>query len=499
MRQPDEFQLDPEILAELEAIDATLAGEPVDPRFAEVAELALLVSLERPTPPPSFATELDRRVEARFPRERRVPGESGPATRSASGGGRRGAGGGRSSRGLRFASFPAAGAIAGGLAAAALAVVIVANSGSGTSSHDRGVVLNSASGVKAPSQAVQSAPAGSGTSTAAASSAAASTPPSPTPAPPPPGSSVRGAKSVHGAPSSATSSGAPADHSGAASSGGSSRVGAPAFQAPAGAASSAPVPTAAPSAGNFGALSAAGVQPQGNGRKQIQSAQLALSVAPARIDTVAQEAFRVIGVNHGIVNRSVVTAAGGPGGYAEIQISVPNQNLAQTMTQLSSLQYATVASRTDMSQDVNDRYLVDTRRLADDKALRTSLLKQLAGATSQTQIDSLKAQIANVEAAISSDETTLASLNKQINLSQIDLTINSGAGPIPLPGSGSGSGGFTLHNALHDAGRVLVVAAGVALIALAVLVPIGLVAALVAWVVMVMRRRGRESALDAAA
>src|SRR5258708_18584205 len=112
MRQPDEFQLDPEILAELEAIDATLAGEPVDPRFAEVAELALLVSIERPTPRLEFAAELDRRVSARFPRERRAPGESGPGARTGASGskGGRGAGGGRWSRGLRFASFPAAGA-----------------------------------------------------------------------------------------------------------------------------------------------------------------------------------------------------------------------------------------------------------------------------------------------------------------------------------------------------------------------------------------------------
>ncbi|MHB8691808.1 MAG: DUF4349 domain-containing protein [Solirubrobacteraceae bacterium] len=486
MRQPDDFQLDPEILAELEAIDATLAGEPVDPRFAEVAELALLVSIERPAPRPEFSVDLDRRVQDRFPRERRVPGESGPGTRSASGGGRRGAGGGRWSRGLRFASFPAAGAIAGGLAAAAVAVVIVLNSGSGTVSQDIGVASpQHLRAVKAPS--VQSAPAGSGTSTASASSTAASTTPSLTSAPLPSGSSVLGAKSVHGAPSSPTSTGTGSGAYRTASSGGSSSSSA-----------NAPVLATASSPPNFGALSTAGVQPQSNGRRQIQSAQLALMVAPARIDTVAQEAFRVIGDNHGIVNHSVVTAAGGSGGYADIRISVPNQNLAQTMTQLSSLQYATVASRTDMSQDVNDRYLVDTRRLADDKALRTSLLKQLAGATTQTQIDSLKAQIQNVEAAISSDETTLASLNKQISLSQIELTINSGAGPIPVPGSGSGSSGFTLHKALHDAGRVLVVAAGVALIALAVLVPIGLVAALVAWVVMVMRRRGRESALDAA-
>ena len=48
----------------------------------------------------------------------------------------------------------------------------------------------------------------------------------------------------------------------------------------------------------------------------------------------------------------------------------------------------------------------------------------------------------------------------------------------------------------HDAGRVLVVAAGVALIALAVLVPVGLVVGLALWVAFAIRRRRREQALD---
>jgi hypothetical protein len=53
-----------------------------------------------------------------------------------------------------------------------------------------------------------------------------------------------------------------------------------------------------------------------------------------------------------------------------------------------------------------------------------------------------------------------------------------------------------LHRAVHDAGRVLVVVAGVALIALAVLVPFGVLVALVAWVGLVLRRRRREAMLD---
>ena len=66
MRQLDEFPLDPEIAAQLDAIDATLAGEPVDPEYAELAELALLVTVARPQVSAEFAAQLDDRVQRRF-------------------------------------------------------------------------------------------------------------------------------------------------------------------------------------------------------------------------------------------------------------------------------------------------------------------------------------------------------------------------------------------------------------------------------------------------
>ena len=43
MRQP-EFPLEPDLAAELDAIDATLAGRIVDPEFAELAELTVMVA-----------------------------------------------------------------------------------------------------------------------------------------------------------------------------------------------------------------------------------------------------------------------------------------------------------------------------------------------------------------------------------------------------------------------------------------------------------------------
>ncbi len=66
------------------------------------------------------------------------------------------------------------------------------------------------------------------------------------------------------------------------------------------------------------------------------------------------------------------------------------------------------------------------------------------------------------------------------------------------PVAHTSSKGFTIGKAAHDAGRVLTVVAGVALITLAVLLPLVLVGGLAAWIATTVRRRRREQALDVA-
>lgn len=390
MRRPDEQPLHPEVVASLEAIDATLAGEPVAPLHADLAELSLLLADERPAIDPVFAHALDERVGARFPdRKDRRPASSGWLQR-------------------RWA-WLASGAVA--TAAVAVIVVLIAGSGGGKPiAEDLGVPARSS------------------------------------PAP-----------------------------SNAGSSAGSS---------------------AASSAGSSAGSSAAPVPGPSTGHKLIQSAQLALTTRSDHVDDVAQEVFDVVGQQNGFVVRSSVTQTGGADGSASLRLSVPSASLPETMSKLSRLRYARVSSRTDNSQDVNGQYGQAARRLADARALHTALLKQLAGATTTEQVDSLHAQIRDAERAISRNESSLAALKHQITYSSVSLTIAARPRPAGTP-TGHG-GGLTLGRAARDAGHVLTVAAGVALIGLAALIPVALVVAL-AWLIAgLFTHRRRERALDLA-
>jgi Domain of unknown function (DUF4349) len=381
MRRADEFPPDDEMLATLEVIDATLAGEPVDPEHAELAELALILADDRPRPAPQFAARLDQRVQERFER----PARSRPWRR------------------LTFA--PAALVV---LASTIAAVFVLSSGGSGTPVR----------------RTLTAAPSSAASSSAASSSAASS--------------SAVAQKRLSVAAS--------------------------------------PPPAPAP-----------------NGHRIVQSAQLSLSTTPGRIEQVAQQIFDVVGAARGDVSHSTVTAAGGNGGFADFQLSVPSATLPQTMAQLSRLRGANVVSRTDATQDIGGSFVSANRRLADARALRTALLRQLSSAVTTQQVDSLRARIRDAEASIASDLATLRTLRRQVGFSQISITISSSPGSHPVA-----AGGFTLGKAAHDAGRVLTVVAGVALIALAVLLPISVVAALVVFMWLVFRRRRREQALDLA-
>ena len=277
------------------------------------------------------------------------------------------------------------------------------------------------------------------------------------------------------------------------SGGGSSSGASSSSSASAGATASSAVASTSSAAASAptGSLQAGGA---GN-RQVIQGAQLDLSTRPSRVDDVARQVFSVVSAQNGVVESSNVTATSGFGGGAQFSLTVPDQNLGPAMAALSRLRGAQVLSRNDVSRDVTGRAGGAGRQLADARALRTALLRKLALATTTAAIDSLRLQIRDANASIASDLATLQRIQRQVANSHIELTISS-VTPPARPHPPSSGGGFTLHRAVHDAGRVLVVAAGVGLIALAVLVPAGLLAGLGLWVAQAVRRRRRERVLD---
>jgi len=429
MRQSEDMPLDPEVFAELEAIDATLAGEPVDPAYAEIAELALLLAATRELPADEFAEKLDARVARRF---FELPTPASPRQRARAG----------FSRWLTRPAF--ASALVGGLAVMAAAVIIA--SGSLSSPTPRAV-----NGASVPSRSLAAGTHQASTGTLTPQTTAGGVSASPTVF----GTAKPSAQNVR---------------SGAAGN----------------------------TVNLTQSVTAAPTPATSTASHVIQSAQLQLSTPNAHIDEVAQEVFNVVSLENGSVQHSEVTqaASGSNGGsYATFSLSIPTANLQETLTRMSALHYASVSSRTDGAQNVGGQYGADQRHIADQKAVRSALLRQLQTAYTQSAIDSIQAQLKLAERQLSADQAALGSLQHQISYSSLQVQVN--AGPIVYP-LRAANHGFTVGRAAHDSVRVLVVAAGVALIALAVLVPLGLLALLGVWIGFGLRRRRRQQALDAA-
>jgi hypothetical protein len=384
--------LEPEVLAALEAIDATLHGEPVDPEHADLAELALILRDERPVPRDAFLAHLDRRVQARF---------AAPA---------------RGARRRAWAERWRVG-LAGLTAVAALcvAVVILAGHSPRLGGGQSAAALHSSSG------------AASGVSNASA-----------------------------GAAGSAASKGT--GSSGAAAS----------------ARSRAPAPRPA------------------RGRDLTQSARLGLQARAGQIAPVSQEVFDVVGHEHGVVLSSHVTQETGAAGYATFSLQVPAGRLETTLDRLSRLRHARVTMREDASADITSHVENTAAALAAEQARRRSLLRQLAATGIPAQADRLQREAAQALARIDRYQSELQRLRHHVADSTISVTVQS---PPVAHHRHHTAGGFTFSRALRDAGQILLVAAGAALIALAVLVPLGLVVVICAWVWSLVLRRRRESAL----
>jgi len=175
---------------------------------------------------------------------------------------------------------------------------------------------------------------------------------------------------------------------------------------------------------------------------------------------------------------------------ATLELQVPSATLDSTLAALSEL--ADVQARSEQAVDITRIYVSAKDRLVGLRAERDNLAMRIREATTDAEVAALQRQLAGVNRQIADAKTELAQVANRAQLSTVTVTVTSD-GSRPAEDKDKG---WSFGDAIGDAGRVLEVAAGVALISAAVLVPLAIIAAIALFVVSAANRRARERTLD---
>jgi hypothetical protein len=220
---------------------------------------------------------------------------------------------------------------------------------------------------------------------------------------------------------------------------------------------------------------------------------MVLVALPSQLDTVADRIVQTADSNGGfVVSSSVNTSQDGGGG--DFLLRVPSARLDTVLGQLSRL--AHVRERRQATQDIPAQHTSARDRLENARAERSGLLRRLARAITDAEAASIKAQLRDVSARIGRAKADLARVDNRASFSNVAVSL--AADPrASAPGSKGGDNRWSPGDAARDAVRVLEVAAGVALIALAIGVPLGLLVLAGVLTARWSARRSRRRALDA--
>lgn len=241
------------------------------------------------------------------------------------------------------------------------------------------------------------------------------------------------------------------------------------------------------------APSPGGGSPRSDGtraRKVEQSAALVLAAKPGGVQRVHDEVIAVTDRHRGFVMSSSVDVLDGGGG-ARLELRVPSDRLKTALADLSRI--ADVRERREAAQDITREFVSARSRLAEARADRSGLLRRLARAATEAEREAIKSQLREANARITAAKTDLARVNNRASYSNVSVTVLGD----PVAGQEEEDGAWTPGDAFDDAVRVLEVAAGVLLIALAVGLPLALIGALALVLARLTQRRRRERLLDA--
>jgi hypothetical protein len=227
-----------------------------------------------------------------------------------------------------------------------------------------------------------------------------------------------------------------------------------------------------------------GLVPGQDDRKVERAAEITLSTEPDDVPGVADDVVGVTDSYDGIVVSSQVSGTEGERSIARFDLAIPAAKLSDALADLSEL--ADVKSRSESTLDITESFVSARERLADARAELETLLTQLAEADTPRETRSIRARIDIVRGEIAQARGQLEDVGRRARFARVSVTVE---------GDG-GSGGWSLSDAADDALDVLRTIAGVALVSLAVLVPLAVLVAIFWIASRAAARRRRERALD---
>lgn len=222
------------------------------------------------------------------------------------------------------------------------------------------------------------------------------------------------------------------------------------------------------------------------GRVQQLGASITLGTTPANVQGVSDEIGRIAVRFGGYVQASSVQTQTQGVSEGTLSLRTPSAKLGAMLAAIAQL--ASVRAENQSLQDITGSYNSAHQRLTDALAERQALLRALASATGEGQVDSLRARLAEARNAITQAQSAFNSIAHQAATAEVEVTVR---GDQPAT-----SEGLSVHRGLRDAGKVLLVTLTAILILAAVLVPLGLLAAAISGGRSALRRRRREQILD---
>jgi hypothetical protein len=231
-----------------------------------------------------------------------------------------------------------------------------------------------------------------------------------------------------------------------------------------------------------------GFAPGRSDRKIERSVALELEMPVDEMARVAEEVTAVTNRHGGFVLNSSVSTGDEDSAGGDFDLRIPAARLRPALRDLSAL--ADVRSQSQTGRDVTRQHVTAKDRLRAARAERRSLLRRLEIATTDEEAEAIRRRLDIVAGEIHGLRGQLHNLRLRTDYAVVTVSLIARHGD-----SGGGGAGGSFDDALGDAGDLLVTVAGLIVRALAVALPLGLLA-FIGWLAgRVFRRRQRESAL----